>query len=138
MSNTSQALLSFDEQKPIVIGTIRFTSVLSPANVAEFGREALEFVNKNPGLNLLLNFEKVDYLSSAVLTELLRIKKAIDDTGGRFRLCAISETIQEVFQITNLDKVFTLDNAHLDVAKKRFLRTVEIAAEEAAWKAPGA
>lgn len=138
MSNTTQPLLRFDEQKPIVIGTIRFKSVLSAANVTEFGVEALEFVSKNPGLNLLLNFEKVDYLSSAVLTELLRIKKAIDDTGGRLRLCAISETIQEVFQITNLDKVFTLDGANLDVAKKRFLRTIEVADEEAAWKAPGA
>ena len=137
MSETTEPLLCFEEQKPIVIGTVRFASVLSVANVTEFGVEALEFVGKNPGLNLLLNFEKVDYLSSAVLTELLRIKKAIDDSKGRLRLCAISDTIQEVFQITNLDKVFSLDSANLEVGKKRFLRTIEVATEEAAWKAPG-
>ena len=137
MSEKTEHLLYFEEQKTIFIGTIRFTCVLSAANVAEFGLEALKFVNAHPGLNLLLNFEKVDYLSSAVLTELLRIKKAIDDTNGRLRLCSISKTIQEVFEITNLDQVFVLDSADVDTAKNRFLRTIEVAAKEDAWKAPG-
>ena len=136
MSQADQQLLTFTEQGKIVIGSVRFSSVLSATNVAEFGSEVLDYIQAHPSPNLLLNFEHVDYLSSAVLTELLRIKKAIEDTKGRLRLCGISTTIQEIFQITNLDQVFTLDGDSLEVSCKRFARAIDIADEEAAWQDP--
>ena len=134
MSGKREALLEFEEHGGIHVGTILSSSVLNPANVIEFGREVLEFVNGHPGVNLLLNFENVDYLSSAVLTELLKVKKAIDETRGRLRLCAVSPVIQEVFEITNLNTVFTIHPDGVSASIRRFERAIEVAAQEEAWE----
>lgn len=136
MGGKKATLVDFKESGRITIGTVRASSVLSAINVAEFGREVLHFVEKNPRLNLLLSLEHVDYLSSAVLTELLRINKAVQEQNGQLRICAIAPTIREIFQITNLDKLFVLSDEDADSNVKRFERAIEIAAQEAAWQDP--
>lgn len=136
MSAPTEPLVSFDDREIVHVGTIRTSSVLSAGNVAEFGNEVLAYVAAHPGVNLVLNFEHVDYLSSAVLNELLRINKAVHTGGGQLRLCAVSAVILEVFQITNLDKLFTIHTDDLESDIKRFKRSLEIAAQEAAWDDP--
>jgi len=136
MSSNRKELLTFEEKGRIWVGTIRANSVLSAANVSEFGAEVLAFVAKHPGVNLILNFENVDYLSSAVLTELLRINKAIEDGAGHLRLCAISPVIHEVFEITNLDKIFIIHSDDVATDLARFERSLDIEAEDKAWGSP--
>jgi anti-sigma B factor antagonist len=134
MNEKRQILLEFEENGRIHVGTILSSSVLSPANVVEFGREVLEYINRHPGINLLLNFENVDYLSSAVLTELLKVHKAIESTHGRLRLCAVSPVILEVFEITNLNTMFTIHADGVAASIKRFERSLDVAAQEDAWE----
>ncbi|MBI2424491.1 MAG: STAS domain-containing protein [Candidatus Hydrogenedentes bacterium] len=134
MSEGKSPLLNFEAHGKVTVGTINQSSVLSAFNVAEFGVEVLRYINEHPKLNLLLNFEQVDYLSSAVLTELLKINRGIESVGGKLRLCAISPVIQEIFDITNLDKVFTIYQDSCQTGIKRFLRALEIEEQEAAWE----
>lgn len=138
MDKNREPLLQFEQNGRIHIGTISRSSVLSTLNIVEFGNEVLAYIEKQPKVNLLLNFEHVDYLSSAVLTELLRIHKAIQQCNGKLRLCAVSPVIREVFEITNLDSIFVIhpDGAEADL--KRFERSLDIEAESAAWEEPGA
>ena len=136
MSEAHDRIVDFVEEGNIVVGTIRTTSVLSAINVADFGNEVVAFIVGRPGINLLLSFENVDYLSSAVLTELLRINKAIQEAQGQLRLCSVSKVILEIFQITNLDKMFAIYHDDVTGGIRRFLRSLEVAAEEAAWKDP--
>jgi anti-sigma B factor antagonist len=138
MDGKKEELLVFEQRGQIWVGTVRTNSVLGAGNVVEFGNEVLGFIQRHPGLNLLLNFENVDYLSSAVLTELLRINKAITDTNGRLRLCAVSPVIREVFEITNLDKIFVIHSDGVAADLARFERAIQIEAQEAAWQEPGA
>jgi len=127
-----QLLLRFEERGAITIGHIDAASVLDVLNVTQFGKEALEYASTHPGLNLLLDFQKVQYLSSTVLTELLRINQACKETGGGLRLCGLNKDIQRVFEITNLDNMFTMYGA-LDEAVLRYARSLTIQAEEQAW-----
>ncbi len=136
MSEAHDRIVDFEVQGKIVVGTIRTTSVLSAINVAEFGNEVVAKIEGNTGVNLLLNFENVDYLSSAVLTELLRINKAILEAHGQLRLCGVSKVILEIFQITNLDKMFAIYHDDVTGGVRRFVRSLEVAAEDAAWKDP--
>ncbi|MDP2322403.1 MAG: STAS domain-containing protein [Gammaproteobacteria bacterium] len=129
-------IVDFVEEGRIVVGTVRTSSVLSTINVAEFGNEVIAFIEAHPTINLLLNFENVDYLSSAVLTELLRINKSIEGAGGQLRLCGVSKVILEVFQITNLDKMFAIYHDDAEGGVRRFQRSLDVAAEEAAWNEP--
>ncbi|MCC6488082.1 MAG: STAS domain-containing protein [Candidatus Hydrogenedentes bacterium] len=125
-------LVAFTERGVITIGTIQAGSVLDAVNVTQFGKEVLDFVNTHAGVNLLLDFHSVEYLSSAVLTELLRINQACKDAGGGLRLCALNSDISKVFEITNLDKMFVIYGA-VDEAVMRYARSLAIQAEEQAW-----
>ncbi len=130
---TDQPLLSFEERKGITVGRVQTASVLDAMNVARFGAEVLACIQRKPGLHLLLDFEKVDYLSSAVLTELLRVNEAVKAAKGTLRLCGLNKDIQKVFEITNLDKMFTIYRGG-DEALTRYLRSLDVEAQEASWQ----
>lgn len=134
MTEASNQLIRFKYSEPISIGTIEGTEVLDGLNVADFGNQVLEFLKDKSGVHLLLNFENVRYMSSAALTELLRINKALHDSKGSVRLCNLSCDIRKVFQITNLDKLFAIhDEENVEAATQRFERSLAIAADEDAW-----
>ena len=137
--NTANAIISFELQGPITLGTITGTNTLDGLHVDEFGREACAYVTGKPGLNLLLDFRNVTYLSSAALTELLRIRETLKREGGSFRLCCLSCEIQRVFRITNLEKLFHIHGDE-DTAEAvaRYQRALDVAASEGAWAAQDA
>lgn len=126
------SLVSFETVDNITVGRVGAASVLDAVNVTQFGNEVLEFVKNREGINLMLDFAAVDYLSSAVLTELLRINQAVQDMGGNLRLCGLKGEVRKVFEITNLDKVFTIYGDYQQ-ALKRFERSLDVAEQESAW-----
>jgi len=60
------------------------------------------------GINLILNFRNVRFLSSAVLGFLMRISKRIYERDGQLRLCNIDPKIYEIFKITRLTRIFDI------------------------------
>jgi anti-sigma B factor antagonist len=128
-----QQMLAFETKGPITLGTIESASVLDAVNVSDFGQSVLGFVEKTHGVNLLLDFSQVHYLSSAVLTELLRIKEAAEKGGGSMRLCGLNTDIRKVFTITNLDKIFVL-YGDSDDGLQKYARSLEREAESDAWE----
>jgi len=60
------------------------------------------------GLNLILDFCNVRFLSSAVLGLLIRISKRVYQREGQLRLCNINPKIYEIFKITRLTKIFDI------------------------------
>jgi anti-anti-sigma factor len=134
MPPETQEMLTFEKRGRVTIGSFISTNMLDGATVTDFGNEVLEYIKRHPDTQLLLNFQKVTYMSSAALTELLRINQALRDNGGAVRLCSLTPTIRNVFQITNLEKLFFIhDDEDLDTAHKRFERALTIAAQEEAW-----
>ena len=127
-----EQLVRFEENQGIVVGHIGAASVLDAANVDQFGAEVIGHVKGQPRLSLLLDFGEVDYLSSAVLTELIRINETLAESQGNLRLCGLNKDIRKVFEITNLDKLFIIYDT-VPEGIKRFLRSLEVAAEEETW-----
>jgi anti-sigma B factor antagonist len=134
MAEAKTPLVFFRRKGTISVGTVSASSMISSISIAEFGESVLRYIESHPSVNLLLNFETVDYLSSGVLSELLRINNAIQETKGRLRLCGISKTIREIFEITNLDQIFNIHGEPLEMDLKRFERALEVEAEAAAWE----
>ncbi|NUM55128.1 MAG: STAS domain-containing protein [Candidatus Hydrogenedentes bacterium] len=130
---SDKPLVSFDVRGAITVGQIEAGSVLDAMNVSQFGAQVGDYVKRNPGLRLLLDFGRVEYLSSAVLTELLRINQACKADGGDLKLCSLNKDIAKVFEITNLDKLFTIYSAPADEAVIKYARSLTIEAEETAW-----
>ena len=57
---------------------------------------------------LLIDFEKLDYVSSAGLRVLLVTAKRMNGSGGKLRLCNLNDTIQEVFDISGFSGILNL------------------------------
>jgi anti-sigma B factor antagonist len=60
------------------------------------------------GIKLILDFSKVQFLSSAVLGLLIRISKKVYETDGQLKLCSINPKIYKIFKITRLTKIFDI------------------------------
>jgi len=126
-------IIDFSKRPPIHIGHIHTTSMLDAVNVSQFGKELDEFVKKHDNIHLLLDFEGVLYLSSAVLSELLNAQERCETTGGGLRLCSVNEEIMKVFQISSLDQVFVIYNCDVREAIKRFEKSLEIERDDETW-----
>jgi anti-sigma B factor antagonist len=133
VENSKEPLLKFEIKGSITVGTIHNASMLDGLTVTDFGNEVIGYLGKNEGTNLLLNFKHVQYLSSAALTELIRINDAVVVGMGALKVCNVSKDIQKVFKITNFDKLFDIHEEPLDQCLRRFQRAVDLSREEEEW-----
>ncbi len=71
--------------------------------------------------NILLNFEKVEFIDSFGVGEILASYISTQNAGGRLKLARISRKLQLVFQVTMLTKVLdiydTVDSALKSIPK---------------------
>ena len=57
---------------------------------------------------MVLNFANVTFMSSAVLGLLVRVHKRVRERGGQLKLRNLDPSLQKVFEITQLTKVFDI------------------------------
>ena len=133
MEKNNEPLLKFEVNGSITVGTIHNASMLDGLTVTDFGAEVVGYVKQHDSVNLLLNFKQVQYLSSAALTELIRINDAVVAGKGMLKVCNVSKDIAKVFKITNFDKLFDIHEEGLDACLRRFQRAVELTREEEEW-----
>jgi anti-sigma B factor antagonist len=57
---------------------------------------------------LVVNFEKLDYISSAGLRILLAAAKQLKGNSGELRICSLNEVVQEVFDISGFTTILTV------------------------------
>lgn len=49
---------------------------------------------------ILVNLEKLDYISSSGLRVLLAVAKKLKSAGGELRICSVDDFVKEVFEIS--------------------------------------
>lgn len=67
-----------------------------------------KYIESHAGVRLLLNLENVEYLSSAGLGNLVGLLKKTRRGNGRFKLCRLQGSIQELFEVMRLTKIFEI------------------------------
>ena len=83
--------------------------ILDEANIRQIGSELLRLVDSKPALKMLLCFRNVEHLSSAALGTLITLHSTVKKKSGQLRMSDIRPQIFEVFVITKLNKLFTID-----------------------------
>lgn len=63
---------------------------------------------KNQSKKMVLNFDNVKFMTSAMLGLLVRIHKNVTEKGGRIQLCNLDPNIRRIFEITKLTKIFEI------------------------------
>lgn len=104
--------LSLEFRGQVVIATLTDEKILDETQLQGLEGSFLPLIQQTPGIQLIINFENVKFLTSSVLGLLIRISKKVYEIEGTLRLCSIEQKILEVFRITRLDKIFEI---HPDV-----------------------
>ena len=91
-----------------IVITLLTPQLLEDAEIASLEQSILKTIQQANIVNFVLNFENVNFLSSAVLRVLIKVNTAVSEKSGKLRLCCIDPKIQEVFKITRLNKVFDI------------------------------
>ena len=63
-------------------------------------------LEKNPAVDVVLNFANVARLNSSNISQLLKVRKAVGGAGQHLRLCSLVDSIWSVMLVTGLDKQF--------------------------------
>ncbi|MHC4552328.1 MAG: STAS domain-containing protein [Planctomycetota bacterium] len=106
--------ISIDYHGTIVITTLEDEKILDESQLEGLEGSFLPLIEQNPGIQLIIDFTNVKFLTSSVLGLLIRVSKKVYETEGTLRLCSINAKIQEVFKITRLDKIFEIFNSFED------------------------
>ena len=89
---------------------ITFTEekILEDKDIQALDKSIMGVIEQSSGINLVLDFSGVKFLSSAVLGLLIKLSKRIYEQDGQLRLCSINTKIYEIFRITRLTKIFDI------------------------------
>ena len=81
-------------------------SALEELHVEQFGEELTDLVD-GPR-NLLLDFSNVEFIASSALAKLIGMHKKVQSVQGKMLLCCMRDPIQEVFEVTQLNRIFEI------------------------------
>ena len=83
--------------------------ILDEQNIQMIGDDLFRLVDELGRRKILLNFANVEFMSSAALGKLIRLHQKLAGVGGKLILCGISKGIMEIFELTKLDKMLTIE-----------------------------
>ncbi len=94
--------------KNATIATLTDERILEEIDVQGLENSIMPLIEEAGGINLVIDFGNVKFLTSAVLGLLIRASKKIYESEGQLRLCGINPQIFKIFKITRLDRVFDI------------------------------
>lgn len=90
------------------ITVIRPSGPFNASNAAEFQSDIVKVVTAKEHSSVLVDLEQVEFMDSAALMALVHGLRLAQSLGKRFSLCAVSPSIQIIFELTQLDRVFEI------------------------------
>jgi len=98
------------------ISIVRFVDkkIVDSGSIEQLGEEMNSLVTVDKRNLILLNFDGVEFMSSAALNKLISLNTKVKAAAGRLKLCGLRAEIKEVFTITRLDRVFDLRKTEAD------------------------
>jgi anti-sigma B factor antagonist len=105
------ANLTIQERGEVVMVSFAQTRILDETTIRAIGTEFEKLtLEAAADRKLLLNFKGVDYMSSAMLGQIMRLSKKCKADKINLKLCSICPQVLEVFKITSLNKVLEIEN----------------------------
>jgi anti-sigma B factor antagonist len=72
---------------------------------------------ENGAQRLILDFQDLDYISSAGLRVILKATKSLKNSDGKLVLCAMQDYVKEVFEISGFDSFLPIEATVDDAVK---------------------
>ena len=106
--------LDIEDIGSVTVARFLDRKILDEPSIELVGQELFAMVDSDARTKIVLDFELVEYLSSAALGKLITMNKKVSAAGGKLCLCNIQKEILEIFQLTRLDQVLTLSKTFDD------------------------
>ena len=100
--------LTVAERSGVSVVAFSDRKILEELSIREIEEELSRLVDSKDTINLVLNFENVEHLSSAALGMLIKLNDQVTKRSGRLKLSDIRPNIYQVFKITRLNRLFDI------------------------------
>lgn len=89
---------------------VTITGRLDAVTAPEYEKKLTEMIAAEE-IRFVIDFEKLDYISSAGLRALLAIAKRLKAKDGKIRFANVKGTAKEVFDISGFGSIFQMDDS---------------------------
>jgi anti-sigma B factor antagonist len=99
---------------------VEFTSpsLMDPIELEQIAQQLYKLVDEQDKRRIILDFEKVQYLSSQAIGILLAMQKKLSALKkSNLILCGVGARLMELLRITRLDKVLTIKPSQKEAIK---------------------
>ena len=86
---------------------IALSGRLDTTTAPEFEKSLKDSLNGVP--DLTINFEGLDYISSAGLRVLLSAQKMMNASGGKMKVTGANDIVKEIFDVTGFSDILTIE-----------------------------
>jgi anti-sigma B factor antagonist len=94
----------------IQIAYFQDVRIIDETRIGALGKELTELATSSEFKKVILNFQNVGFMSSAMIGKLVLFGKNCKTANIDLRLCNINPNVLEVFNLMKLGKVFKIDN----------------------------
>lgn len=105
---TTVSSISAEENGDVLVIYFNDNKILDEAKIQQIHNELNEQLGEVRAGKLLLNFERVTFMSSAMIGKIILLNKKCKAADVKFKLCNISENVMEVFKLMRLNKVLDI------------------------------
>ena len=97
----------------VTVKEVNEVSILSfegnlDTNTAPQAQEQIDQLIDGGSSRILINFNELNYISSAGLRVLLATAKKLKATSGDLKICGLNQTVQEVFDISGFSSILSV------------------------------
>jgi anti-sigma B factor antagonist len=91
-----------------VIGLLDTASVLDGERATSLGRELFDLIDDKKFTKVVLNLHNTSYMPSAMLAQLIQLRRKMQSIHGQLRLCALRPPVVDAFKVSQFDKLFEI------------------------------
>ena len=102
----------------VLIAYFQDVRIIDESRINSLGQELSDLINNTGNSKIILNFQNVSFMSSAMIGKLVSFGKKCKTAKVALRLCNINENVDEVFKLMRLNKVFLIDKDEETSMKK--------------------
>jgi len=105
--------MNIQTKKEANVTVAAVTGRLDAVTASEYEKRINELI-ANGETTLVIDFQGLDYISSAGLRGLLTTAKQLKAKGGQVRFANVKGTVREVFDISGFGTIFQMDDSVAD------------------------
>ena len=108
-SKQASQYLSVNEVDGVAVITFLETAAMVEGEKVEsLSKELFSLIDSKKYKKVVLNLYNAGYMSSAMLAQLVRLHRRMQDLKGKVRLCCLRPPVMDAFKVSQFDRLFEI------------------------------